>query len=594
MVRATVISMTLVGALCAQQEDVSPARYYVALDGSDLAAGSLDAPYRTLGHAKQVVRKRLAAGMNAPLTVVVRQGVYELAAPLTFDARDSGTDAFAVTYAAYPGERVILSGGRRIEGMVKVGRLWQKELPAVVSGDWFFRHLTVSDRRAVRARWPDQDGALRIASVADEVQRFGFDRDIPARSLVGQSAEMVVYQNWSVTRGLIIGSRSREVQTATSMGWIGHGNSTTASVGKPVYLEHAREFLDQPGEWFLDPETGVLSYLPRDGEVRERSVVVAPVLSQLVRLVGTRQEPVRNVHFRGLSFENTAFPLPAFGYSEIQAAHYGPRFGQRTFVQPVAIACVAAEACRFDRCRIAHIGASGIGLGAGCRGVVVNGCVVEDIGGSGVMIGWRGVGKLGEASEGGLDADWADPADVPTDNVVSNCSIRRCGAASRGGVGVFVAFSAGTRIVNNLVHELPYTGISIGFRWNTSPTSQRGCLVECNHIHDVMRVLADGGGIYTLGWQPKTLLRGNYIHDVHRSRFAHGGAPNNGFFLDQGSKGLRIVRNVVHGTSGAAVRFNLSEREQQEWEANLFGEASASQAAAKAVMRAAGPRAGYR
>ena len=109
-----------------------------------------------------------------------------------------------------------------------------------------------------------------------------------------------------------------------------------------------------------------------------------------------------------------------------------------------------------------------------------------------------------------------------------------------------------------------------------------------------MRVLADGGGIYTLGWQPKTLLRGNYIHDVHRSRFAHGGAPNNGFFLDQGSKGLRIVRNVVHGTSGAAVRFNLSEREQQEWEANLFGEASASQAAAKAVMRAAGPRAGYR
>ena len=157
MVRATVISMTLVGALCAQQEDVSPARYYVALDGSDLAAGSLDAPYRTLGHAKQVVRKRLAAGMDAPLTVVVRQGVYELAAPLTFDARDSGTDAFAVTYAAYPGERVILSGGRRIEGMVKVGRLWQKELPAVVSGDWFFRHLTVSDRRAVRARWPDQD-----------------------------------------------------------------------------------------------------------------------------------------------------------------------------------------------------------------------------------------------------------------------------------------------------------------------------------------------------------------------------------------------------------------------------------------------------
>jgi len=29
-------------------------------------------------------------------------------------------------------------------------------------------------------------------------------------------------------------------------------------------------------------------------------------------------------------------------------------------------------------------------------------------------------------------------------------------------------------------------------------------------------------------------LRGNLIHDVHRNTYAHGGAPNNGFFIVEG------------------------------------------------------------
>jgi len=123
-----------------------------------------------------------------------------------------------------------------------------------------------------------------------------------------------------------------------------------------------------------------------------------------------------------------------------------------------------------------------------------------------------------------LDADWADPADAPASNEVANCHIRRCAADSRGGVGIWTAFSTDTRIAHNLVHDLPYTGISVGFRWNPKPTSQARCVVEYNHIYDVMKQLADGGGIYTLGFQPGTTLRGNRIHDVLRSEYAHGGA----------------------------------------------------------------------
>ena len=158
--------------------------------------------------------------------------------------------------------------------------------------------------------------------------------------------------------------------------------------------------------------------------------------------------------------------------------------------------------------------------------------------------------------------------------------IRRCGADSRGAVGVFVAFSADTRVAHNVIHDLPYTGVSIGYRWDTTPTSQVRCVAEYNHIYDVMKTLADGGGIYTLGFQPGTVLRGNLIHDVHRSAYAHGGAPNNGFFIDEGSKGFLFESNVVHRTSGESVRFNQCQREWHTWKGNAFdGDATAARIA---------------
>ena len=118
---------------------------------------------------------------------------------------------------------------------------------------------------------------------------------------------------------------------------------------------------------------------------------------------------------------------------------------------------------------------------------------------------------------------------------------------------------------------MPYTGISIGFRWNTTSTSQANCIFEGNHIHDVMMKIADGGGIYTLGYQPGTILRGNHIYDVYRSSYAHGGAPNNGVFFDEGSKGFLVEDNVIYNTSGNSIRFNQNKSEWHTWRDNSFG-----------------------
>jgi hypothetical protein len=549
---------------------VPPDDFHVAPTGDDVNPGTSAKPFATPAKAVAAVRARIAGGLRKDIRVVFRAGTYELDAPLVFTPKDSGTARHAITYAAWPGETVVLSGGRRIAGWKKgAGGRWAVSLPGVRAGTWFFRQLVVDDRRVPRARWPEEDGQLHIASVGDGVRAFTFDKPLPEGDLGGQDAELVVYENWSVSRALVVSSDARSLKTTTPVGWIGHG-WTTASRGKAVFIEHARAHLDRPGEWFLDRKAGMLTYLPRDGETPEKTSVVAPVLQQVIRIEGVKGSPVRNLVFDGLRFEHTHFPLPPFGYSEIQAAHYGTETKQPTHVQPVGVECVYAEGVRFERCRFAHLGASGIGFGPGCRKNCIVGCRIEDIGGNGVMIGWRGKGRLQAGREGRLDADWNDPEDAPAGNEVVHCRIRRCGADSTGSVGIFAAFSADTRIAHNHVHEMPYTGVSIGYRWNTSPTTQARCLVERNHIHDVMRKLADGGGIYSLGFQPGTVLRWNHIHDVHRSRYAHGGAPNNGFFVDEGSKGYLFEGNVVYGTSGGAVRFNQNKREWHTWKDNHF------------------------
>lgn len=119
----------------------------------------------------------------------------------------------------------------------------------------------------------------------------------------------------------------------------------------------------------------------------------------------------------------------------------------------------------------------------------------------------------------------------------------------------FEGIVANTRIANNEVREMPYTGVSLGWRWDPKPTPCRANAVERNHIHHVMQLLSDGGGIYTLGLQPGSFLRENWIHDIPRNA---GRAESNGMFLDQGTMDFTIEKNVIHGLPRAPLRFHMA------------------------------------
>jgi hypothetical protein len=196
--------------------------------------------------------------------------------------------------------------------------------------------------------------------------------------------------------------------------------------------------------------------------------------------------------------------------------------------------------------------------------------VIDDVAGNGVSVGERVSVVKG----------------VPRGNRVLDNLVRDCGQRFYGAVGIWVGFAERTTIAHNLIHRLPYTGISVGWEWSTKPTSCRENIIEFNHVYDVMNRLCDGGCIYMLGLQPGTIVRGNHLHDVHRSFMAQG-APNNGMFIDEGSKGYHFERNVIHDTAAEPIRFNLCERGWHTWADNYIGrDAQASPGGMKTIDEA--------
>ena len=211
--------------------------------------------------------------------MLLRGGDYSVSRPIEFSADDSGTRHAPITYAAYPGEKPILTGGVPITGWRKgAGPLWTTVVPEVKEGRWYFRSLFVDGQRAAPARTPNEGGAHFPARPTKPIDRkadpHGETNAACRQGLRYQDEQInrwsnlddaivVVYHAWTTSRHHIasIDTAHKIVRFTNPSGWpIGWWD-------KPrYYVENIREALDAPGEFYLDRKTGVLSYCPRPGE----------------------------------------------------------------------------------------------------------------------------------------------------------------------------------------------------------------------------------------------------------------------------------------------------------------------------------------
>lgn len=543
------------GCLSAGAVRADDVELYVATHGRDDNPGTAEMPFATPQRARDAVRERIAAGLTGSVTVLLGGGTYFLERPLVFGPEDSGTDRLSISYAAAGRQTPVVSGGRQIAGFNNSsGKLWTVTLPEVKAGRWHFRQLFVDGQRAVRARTPnagDEEYCLRLTAaeisqdLTSHTLTLGPGKVRPWSQL--GDVEAVVLKNWATLH-----KRLERVDPATGLvvlkgPHVKYFGGNRPRKGGGCFFENSPDMLDQPGEWFLDRRTGVLTYWPLAGQEMDRTEVIAPVLSHVLQIAGRPDRPVRNLHFRGLAVMHNHVPLPAEGHHGRQAAF---RYGGGGL--PCFVRFWHTQGCSFVGGRLAHAGGNGIGLGEGCRGNLVQGNAVFDMAGNGIDVGGPNHEKL-----------------VPKDNRIANNYVHHCGAVYYGACAIWAGFAQRTLIEHNLVCDHPYTGISIGWKWDPSPTAAREYIVRYNHVHDVLRRVCDGGAIYSLGYQPGTVLRGNHLHDVHRSPYAIA-APNNGMFLDEGSKGFLIEDNVIYRTSGRPVRHNRNQPQWHTWKNNLL------------------------
>jgi len=547
---------------------------HVSPRGDDANSGVENRPLATIAGAQKAVRRKIAAGLKDDITVLISAGVYELDKPLKFDAGDSGTQEHSITYRSAGDGKVLISGGKRLTGWKRGnGKLWTVAIRRVKEGKWRFRHLFADDRRVRRARTPNAGAKasyLQLTGSDMSKNRKTWRIGLPKGSVKHwkniSDVEIVIHGNWAINRKKLKSVDTKAASITLTPPHLSPIRWNTPKKGRYCYLENAVEMLDEPGEWYLNSKSGLLSYWPLEGQDMTKARITAPRLERLIEIVGKPDQPVRNLHFRGISFEHTTWPLPEIGYHGIQACHYttgkSSPAGRRWHGAKSAIFCQFVDRVSFTDGRIAHTGGSGIYFSQGSTNCEIIGNSIRDTSANGVMLAGPNNEKL-----------------APKKNRICNNYVRNPGVEYFGACGIWVGFAQDTTIAHNLVHDTPYTGISVGWMWNPTPTACKRNLIEANHVYDVMKTLADGGCIYTLGFQPGTVLRGNLLHDVHRSSHTHGGAPNNGIFVDEGSKGYLFERNVIYNTHGKPVRFNQCKHEWHTWKNNIMGDAG--KAAAK-------------
>lgn len=529
------------------------ADFYVSPLGQDANSGSSEAPFATIERALQAVRAYIQHSPDEMCKIWLDDGIYRIDEPLQIRSEDF-TDIPGLTISALPGAYPSISGGRALKNWERTtAGLWKADLPQEVLEKGMPRELFVGDRRAIRARYPNT-GYLRVAKAGEDRRTYFYfeENDFPM-PVSPEQTELILLHDWSISR-IAIKAIDRTAQKLMTVDSIGARQPAFFNIDnwepQPRYfLENDRQFVDADYEWYFDTsEKAVFIQLPVGQDPAILDIVI-PVSPGLVKLSGNIDRPLKNIQFQGLTFEHAFWNIPAQGYAGIQACHYDDRPGPPQWdVVPAAIQGSWVDQITFEDCTFRHLGGSGIWLGTGSKNNRISNCELYDISGNGIMIG------EGQDRKVNGEPWWKVASDqVAIDNTIKDNKISNCGIQFFGGVGIWCGLTARTSILRNEVHDLPYTGISIGWMWNPVPTPCRENMVEGNHIHHIMQKLSDGGGIYMLGLQPGSKILHNRIHDVSINA---GRAESNGMFLDEGTTDVLVAGNLIYNIAKSPLRFH--------------------------------------
>lgn len=518
--------------------------------GNDANPGTAALPVATPRGAQLRVRALIRTGLKDPAQVVFAAGTYVMDAPLELRPEDSGTAACPITWRAAAGAEVVLSGGRKITGAWTKGDggIWHTDLTGVglAADRWNFRQLFVDGVRAVRARYPNATeanpflyatgGSFAHLTVTPALVKACWGTAADAQlNVVPQSR---FFNQWNTVTA--VNPATGRIDLADSE------RHRRINSGSWFWIEGVREELDQPGEWFLDPKTGRLHYLPPAGVDPNTRTFIAPVLNRLVNAKGdvNAGTHVEHVHFDGLKFRHTTFTL----------GHIEARVHTDTAVMFENTIDSSVRNCDFE-----NIGGYALWLHLDSRRNVFDRNTVRHSGGGGVLLTGS---RLGYMDDSKIYTPGEAAAKVaPILNRITRNTVEHCGRIRYYGGGVHLdsrpfsmTMAPGNLIAHNHFNDLSRNGV-FAFR------NQGGNVVEYNRIHNAMQTTIDGGCIHfatmnTLN-APNHILN-NWLYDAWGYNQQPAGKPArklaNGIFLDWDTSNTTVKDNWIHNTVGGPVK----------------------------------------
>jgi len=552
---------------------------FVSPQGNDKNNGTREQPLATPHAALRKVRELRRLNdeqVKNGARIVLMAGVYELQEPLFIRPEDSGTEVSPTVIVVDDGAQPLLSGGVRITKWQKAGsvaglpnaaqgKVWTADVPAVGGRNLEFRQLWVNGKKAVRAQHVETENMPRI--LAWNVKDRTCDIPAPAQKLSTlNGVEMFIVQRWEVAHLRVktlatAGNRAQftfhepESRVQFEHPWpspvIDEKNGNSAFM-----LINAIEFLDTPGEWYLDVQKGKLFYYPRHDEDMHTAHVIAPALETLVKVEGTVDRPVAHVYFEGIHFAHSTWLRPSQqGHVPLQAGMYmldayklkeeglpwDAKLENQAWIgrQPAAVEVRGASNICFEKCNFAHTAASALDFVTAAQHCEVNGCTFTDIGGSAVVAGSFQEGS----TETHIPYNPADKREVCHHLTIANNAISNAANEDWGCVGISVGYAHDVAIAHNEVSDLPYSGICVGWGWTKHITVMKNNRIENNHVHHFAKKLFAAGGLYTLSAQPNTIIRGNYVHDMVLSPYMQEPEYCYNIYLDGGSSYIEVRDN---------------------------------------------------
>ena len=569
-------NLLLVLLLLFSSLSINAAEIWVSVNGNDTNLGTKESPLASvqmaLRKARELRRLKDSSIING-IHIILTDGSYFLSEPLFISPEDSGTTESHTTIEADINAKPILNGGIEIKNWKKyfdknnskAGKIWVADAPSIAGEVINYRQLWVNGIKAVRAKSTAGNQMDRILSWDKDSQSCWIpfkDKSIHFEP----GMELFITQWWAIANLRI--KNIEQVKDSARLSfeqpesriqsehpwpapWISKNNGNSA-----FFLNNGMSLLNESGEWFLDRKKGKIYYYPRVNEDMKNAKVTAPVLENLIVIKGTIDTPVHDIRFKGISFQYSNWLRPSQqGHVPLQAGMYlldayklkiPGTANQNTLENQAwvgrpraAVEVNYAHNTAFESCSFMHLSATGLDLNKGSNHNLVQGNVFKDIGGTAINLGVFS----DEAFEAHLPLNVKDEREVCSDELVADNLITNVANEDWGCLGITAGFVKNITIEHNEISDVAYSGISLGWGWNSTANVMKNNKILANKIHHYAKHLHDVAGIYTLSSQPDSHIEENYIDKVYNSPYAHDPFLWLYLYTDEGSSYFTIKNN---------------------------------------------------